>query len=338
MALKFQVLLLIIIIMINQESKSQSKIEGQLIIDTNIWRPVAYLSIIPDFDKMNTMSYEMIIDEAKIDFTGKFTFNTHYLPAEDNLYRIHIARKSDPPASLIIGGSDENHIFIIANRNSQIFITDTGNSEFIKDASISGYYPNLLLKQVDALTNYLDTTSFNGSIIKTELIKSAIFERLRIYADSCSNPIVALYALYKSDYEKNFSVNQQFYRNFLSKWEQDKSSYFVAFRKKIPLSGNVGSVLWILISVLAFIVGFLICLALLKFFRKNKNLLHDLSVQERKIYALILEGKSNKEISETLSIGLSTVKSHVNSIYSKLDINSRKDILNLNLDRLEKLT
>jgi DNA-binding CsgD family transcriptional regulator len=46
-----------------------------------------------------------------------------------------------------------------------------------------------------------------------------------------------------------------------------------------------------------------------------------------------MEGKSNKEISDILLIGLSTVKSHVNSIYSKLGINSRKDVLNLNLDK-----
>ena len=46
----------------------------------------------------------------------------------------------------------------------------------------------------------------------------------------------------------------------------------------------------------------------------------NLSVQERKIYTLLKEGKSNKEISEELNIGLSTVKSHASNIYSKLKI------------------
>jgi DNA-binding NarL/FixJ family response regulator len=45
-----------------------------------------------------------------------------------------------------------------------------------------------------------------------------------------------------------------------------------------------------------------------------------------------MNGKSNKEISDELNIGLSTVKSHVNRIYSKLEIKSRKDILNLNIE------
>jgi DNA-binding CsgD family transcriptional regulator len=58
-----------------------------------------------------------------------------------------------------------------------------------------------------------------------------------------------------------------------------------------------------------------------------------LSVQERKVYALILEGKSNMEISDILIISLSTVKSHVNNVYSKPDVISRKDILTLNVNK-----
>jgi DNA-binding CsgD family transcriptional regulator len=331
---KFKVVLVLLISLIIQDLKSQSKIEGQIIIDTSIWKPIAYLSLIPDFDNLNTMTYEMIIDKTIIDPSGRFTFNTQYLPVEDNLYRIHIARKGDPPASLIIGGRDENHIFLIANSNSQIIIKDTSNLEFIKDASIYGYYPNLILKQVDALATYLDTTTFNGSPVKLDLIKSAVFEKLRGIADTCSNPLVSLYALYKNNFEKNYALNQQYYQNFLSKWRGNKSSYFNAFRNKIPSTKSIGISSSILIGISAFIVGFLICFAGFKIIKKNKNLLHDLSVQERKIFALMIEGKSNKEISEDLNIGLSTVKSHVNSIYSKLDINSRKDILNLNHDRV----
>jgi len=93
---------------------SQSKINGQLNIDTLIWSPIAYLSLVPDFNDMYTMSYDMIIDKSPIDQNGKFTFDIVYFPKEDNLFRIHIAKKSDPAASLIIGGKDENHFFLIA--------------------------------------------------------------------------------------------------------------------------------------------------------------------------------------------------------------------------------
>ena len=161
---------------------------------------------------------------------------------------------------------------------------------------------------------------------------------MTFFADTCSNPLVSLYALYKSKFERNYPVNQQFYKNFLSKWKQEQSTYFDEFRKKIPLSENNKKIFLVSIGVSLFLIGFLSCLAIIKLLKKGHNILKDLSVQERKIFTLIMEGKSNKEISDSLNIGLSTVKSHVNSIYSKLNIKSRKDALNLHHDNNDKLT
>jgi len=332
MSLNFKFQLLILLSFTSQNLISQQGIKGQIVIDSTIWSPVAYLSLISDFDKMNTMTNEMIIEKADIDQAGRFSFSTKFLPKEDKLFRIHIAKRSDPPASLIIGGRDENYIFIIANSNSQVFIKDTSNTELFGEAKIGGYYPNQMLQQIDEISSYLDTTNFNGSPIKAELVRSAIFENLRIYADTCSNPLIALYALYKSNFWENYSMNQKYYKNFLTKWKHERSTYFNEFRKQIQIPENYGKGFLLLIGSLLFIGGFLVCYVILNRFKKKLNPLRDLSVQERKIFSLILEGKSNKEISDSLNIGLSTVKSHVNSIYSKLDINSRKDILNLNLD------
>jgi hypothetical protein len=69
-----------------QRANAQSKIEGHLIIDTAIWSPIAYLSIIPDFTQMNTMAVEMIIDQTKIDSSGYFNFSTRFLPQDDHLF------------------------------------------------------------------------------------------------------------------------------------------------------------------------------------------------------------------------------------------------------------
>lgn len=332
MLYKYIILISVLVISLNQKLKSQPGIMGQISIDTTIWSPVAYLSLIPDFEDMYSMSYEMIIDKSVIDSSGRFSFNTQYLSDEDNLFRIHISKKSDPPASLIIGGKDENHFFLIANKRSQVFVKDTSESEFIKGIKISGYYPNHMLRQIDEIAGYLDTTSFNDSQAKTDLLRKAIFEKLRLYVDTCSNPLVSLYALYKGKFGRNYSQNQRYYNDFLTKWKGERSSYFVEFRKKISASDNK-SALPIIIGALLFIIGFIACFAWFKLYRKRRNILRDLSVQERKIYALILEGKSNKEMSDILKISLSTVKSHVNNIYSKLDVNSRKDLLNLNIDK-----
>jgi DNA-binding CsgD family transcriptional regulator len=279
------------------------------------------------------MSNDIITDKAIIDPSGRFRFDIRYLPEEDVLLRIHISKKGDLPASLIIGGMDENHFFLIANRRSEISISDPGDSEFIRDLVIDGYPPNHTLQDVNKLAGYLDTADFNGSVIKTELVRSAIFEKLRYVADTCSNPLASLYALYKSKFERNYPVNQPFYRNYLMKWRKQKDAYFTGFRKKLPSGGGKSAGLYIITVLLSFASGILICLAFFRRYRAKSNPLHSLTVQERKVFALLLEGRSNKEISDTMAIGLSTVKSHVNNIYSKLGINSRKDLLNLDLNK-----
>ncbi len=315
---------------------SQPGIFGKLVVDTTIWTPTVYISFIPDFENMYRISNEMIIDKAEISDSGSFVFNTKYLPDDDVLLRFHLSKKGDLPASLIIGGKDENHFFVIANRTSIIKIKSTSNFGFPRDINLQGYSPNQTIQQINKIAIYLDTADLNGPIIKTEFIRNAIFEKLRSIADTCANPLVALYALYKSKFDRNYSVNQQFYKNFLAKWRHEKSTYFTEFRKKIPYSRSEGFGLLIFACFLSLAVGYMACLTYIKVLKKKRNLIENLSVQERKIFALLLEGKSNKEISENLMIGLSTVKSHVNNIYSKLDVKSRKDVLNLDRDNNKK--
>jgi DNA-binding NarL/FixJ family response regulator len=55
--------------------------------------------------------------------------------------------------------------------------------------------------------------------------------------------------------------------------------------------------------------------------------LNQLSFKEREVLHHILAGKSNKEICATLFIEHSTLKSHINHIYKKLEVNSRKEIV-----------
>lgn len=327
--MKIKIVLICLTVLICQATNAQSGLHGRILLDTSIWRPVVYLSLISDLDNMYTMSNSMIIDQATISDSGKFSFDTKYFPEEDNLFRIHFSKKNDPPATLNIGGKDENHFFFIASNHSNITIKNYSELDYIKDIVVRGYNPNKIIRQIDEIAGYADSTALTSSTVKNDLIKSAIFEKLRIIADTCSNPLVALYAVYKGDFEKNFPVNQQFYKNFMFKWRKEKSSYFKNFKDKIPT--KVSTINGYLISsIISFVIGFLICL-IIKFPKANKkNIIQDLSIQERKIYSLLLEGKSNKEIADELGIELSTVKSHLSSIYSKLKISSRKDILNLN--------
>ncbi|MFC2120708.1 helix-turn-helix transcriptional regulator [Bacteroidota bacterium] len=306
---------------------AQTSIKGHIKLDST-WAPVVYLSLIPNMDEMLDISNEMIKQTANIDSEGKFYFNTSFLAQEDHLYRIHFTKKGDPPVSLSIGGKDENHFFLIANNKSDIFVNNKCSVSFLDEISFSGDYPNNALQEIDEMLAYLDSADYPGLSIKTEFLHNAIYEKLRYYADTCSHPIVSLYALYKSKFESNYPLNKQFYKDYLKKWKNKKSSYHKAFRAQLGISQNKEFYGRLIIGLSFFIIGVIITILFRKYRSKNKNLLNSLSVQERKIFTLLKEGKSNKEISEEFNIGLSTVKSHVNNIYSKLNINSRKESMN----------
>lgn len=308
---------------------NKHSISGQLLLDT-IWEPVVYLSYIPVFDNMYSMTYEMIIEKSFIDSSGHFSFNTDYLPVQDHLYRIHVSKKGDPPASLIIGGKEENHFFFIANNTSNVFICNKSKNILFEKVSITPYYPNKALQQIDEIESYIDSSDFNSPTLKREFITNAICNKLRFIADTSTHPLISLYALYKSKFESDYSINQQFYKNYLKKWDHEKSTYFTSFRSQLPLSNNREILYRSIIGFVFLCIGFVLSIYLKSRTSNNKKL-ETLSVQERRIFNLIRSGMSNKEISDDCNIGLSTVKSHLNSIYSKLDIKSRKEAMNIKL-------
>jgi len=55
-------------------------------------------------------------------------------------------------------------------------------------------------------------------------------------------------------------------------------------------------------------------------------LLHQLTDRQKEVYDLIIAGKTNKEIITELFIEHSTLKTHINQIYKKLNVKSRNEL------------
>ena len=58
----------------------------------------------------------------------------------------------------------------------------------------------------------------------------------------------------------------------------------------------------------------------------SKSHLSELTIRQKEVYELIVSGKSNKEIMANLFIEQSTLKSHINQIYKKLNVKSRREL------------
>ena len=308
---------------------SHASIVGKMKIDTSKWAAIAYLSIIPDFSQTNTISYNHIIDRVKITEEGGFIFNTEFLPDNYHLYRIHISKKGDPAASLIIGGRDHNHIFLFAKRYSEIHISGGFRNRLFKINASPSDMVNHSLFFVNRLRSKIDSLDYFGSNIDKDFYRNNIYKQLRKFADTCSSPLVSLYAIYQSNYRSDYLIRPEYYHDYLKNWDAENSEYFQTFRQQVDYNKGVpwNSFIYLLTFVLVILLGSVYYLKYQK--KPNKNPLKDLTPQERRIYSLLREGKSNKDIADILSISISTVKSHINNIYSKMNISSRRELLNV---------
>ena len=62
---------------------------------------------------------------------------------------------------------------------------------------------------------------------------------------------------------------------------------------------------------------------------------YQISNREQEIIHLILKGKSNKDIEDTLFISLPTVKFHIYSIYKKMKVKNRLELIRLILESVK---
>ena len=63
-----------------------------------------------------------------------------------------------------------------------------------------------------------------------------------------------------------------------------------------------------------------------KYFKSSSQVADRLSEREQEVFKELIAGKTNNEIMESLFIEKSTLKTHINRIYKKLDIENRAEL------------
>jgi DNA-binding NarL/FixJ family response regulator len=59
--------------------------------------------------------------------------------------------------------------------------------------------------------------------------------------------------------------------------------------------------------------------------QRGRKALDELSAQERRILALVVDGKTNKEIAAALGLSNNTVKNYLSNTFQKLRVNRRSE-------------
>ncbi len=337
---------------ISQIAFSQYQFDGYANKDTQ--NNSVYLSVIEDFRKISGVFPEQILAKATLDSTGYFIFNGDNLPLQNRIYRIHIdtCNESEQNTSHFSGHcANSKEIVFIANNKTQLSFPFSFDKEIFCKVDSNNEKANVFLK-IDSLKNDM---RFAFGTFRSEanrkINSKKWFSTLQNYGEFLDEPLAELYIysflsnrsnnLY-SYYLKDLKEND-YYQNLLVRLKEKypNSQYAQQYENEIEadlfLVNNDKSILfpwWVYALTFILILSVFINFYL---FKKNKSLKKDtnskekLTSQEQKTLSLILEDKSNKEIASELFISVSTVKTHINNLYKKLNVTSREEVKSLKL-------
>lgn len=324
-------------------------------INPDEWQNTVYLSIVEDYRKMSGVYSEQIIAKTSADETGFFEFKGNILDPENRIYRIHVDKCSETEQDLNhFNGhcsDSEELLFIAKNTDTLNLPFSFGNQVFCKIES-SNPRANAFLK-IDSLKN--DMRFAYGEVrseANRKLNNKKWFKTLQYYGELLNEPIaeLAIYA-YLSDrssdlhghYVEDLRENS-YYDELQARLERTypNAPYTIQYKNEIAAdrfmlaasaentSGSESSIfLYVLLVISILLNGIL----LFRFWQRKKSNKEDLkaklSKQEQVVLEHLLQDKTNKDIAEALFLSVSTVKSHTNNIYKKLNVQSRDDAKSL---------
>lgn len=345
-------LIVLIFLIACQNLSAQFQFSGY--INEDFKNATAYLNIVDDFNKSDLFITEKILQTSKIDSTGQFTFKGNFLDQANNVYKIYIDACNDNigDSKHLLNQCEESlSIIFIANNQDQIHFPLNDFSQMFCALEYSSDH-NMAIFKIDSIQEELLLGLHETkSDAQRSIIYDQYFDQLQEYSNSLKEPLAELYAFHLYSDDKSFSrefyikdlKRSNYYNDLLNSLEgqYSETTYPDYYKEELikdqyPLlqskNKNYQSIIYVLVVLLlvSLVVNFII-IRKNRLSNKNKRTLPIdyktiLSPQEQKVFELISQKLSNKEIAEKLFISLSTVKTHINNIYTKLSISSRNEI------------
>jgi len=348
---RFYFLFILCALGIHVNTSAQYLFEGT--VDTQFIEGEVYLSMIEDYRKLSGVYHEQIIAKVKPDSLGNFTFAGTNLPKENKMYRIHAdtCKETDQDLSHVTGHcKNSEEIVFVANNQTTLALPFSFEQEMFCKVVSNNEKAKTFLK-IDSLKNDM---RFAFSTYRSEANRKVNTEKwfsiLQNYGEQLQEPLAELYiysflsdrrsilhGYYLSDLKKN-----PYYDTLLERLQKHypDTQYAKQYEAELKsdrflISDNAPeqSLPW-----WAYLLGGICLLSVVGnfyFFGKAKKQKAaaegkaTLTQQETNVLELILQKKSNKEIASELFVSVSTVKTHINSIYKKLGVSSRNEVKEL---------
>jgi len=310
----------------------------------------AYLTIVDEYQKSDLLLTEKIIQECKIDSLRQFLFKGDFLASKNMLYKIYVDTCNDKISDskhLLNHCETSNSILFIANNSDRVFFPLNDLSQLFCEIKQSSKH-NTAILEINALQETLLNDLQNSkSDAQRSIIYKNCFQKLQEFSKSFNDPLVELYTYHLYANEKSFSRSfyladlkeSTYYATLLAQLtlKYPKSNYTQQFKSDLKkdqysqLNANNSTT-----GIVVYVIGFLLIISIIVniiLFQKTKikkefkiDYKTILTPQEQKVFELMSQKISNKNIADTLFISVSTVKTHINNIYSKLNISSRKEV------------
>ncbi|PWL40473.1 helix-turn-helix transcriptional regulator [Flagellimonas aquimarina] len=308
-----------------------------------------YLSLIEDYRKSSRIYLDQIIQETVVDSLGYFQFEGNNLFTKNRVYQLHLDGCSNElKTNHFLGQCDSSTslLFIANNKDAIQFPTSFENQALCTITSTNA--KSSVFLEIDALKEEMifEFMDYNSESSASLNLKKW-FKRLQDFAERSDEPLAELYIYDFLSDRKNethtfYMMDVKFngyYDELLTRLMNKYPNAPFTLQYENELNGDklvqhdtnttspINHWKYILYGGILFLI---LQVAYFNFKRrereKKKNPFDLLTVQERNIMTKISEGKSNKEIASELFISLSTVKTHINNLYKKLDVSSRNEI------------
>ncbi|TXD85601.1 response regulator transcription factor [Subsaximicrobium wynnwilliamsii] len=331
-------------------------------IDNERWHNEVYLSVIDDYRTLKGINDEQIISKAISNAQGYFEFHGNQLEGSNKIYKLHVDNCSD-------GDHEANHFEGYCKDSKDIlFIAKSGDTinfplgfedQVFCNVKSTNAKTSAFIK-IDSLKEDMrfDYAEYRSKANRN-LNNNKWFKALHEYGKSLKEPLAELYIYaYLSDrsnnlhgyYLEDLKVNT-YYEHLLErlKTAYPNSSYTKQYEAELnadkyiisAISSEKPAFKWMYLVLglllLSLITNAYFLYSAKKIKPKSKtDVKEQLTPQELNVLDLLLKEYSNKAIADTLFVSVSTIKTHINNIYKKLNVNSRDKVKSLFNSELTK--